>query len=174
MVNNTGTAKQAKQGTAKYRPSLSAENIRHILALAKTEKPAISAASMKVIAVLSPFLAKIENDALAASHTASYKPSMLELLGCTEKQELEQPVHDKGAPKDYPATRSYDNESGLHATILPEHYGDNAAYWQACYQKHLDWPESCTLQEIQAAQEHRYLAGLMTEAEMVAFEAGTL
>lgn len=170
MATNTSTS---KQGTAKYRPSLSAEHIRHILLLAKTEQPAISQASMQVIAVLSPFLAKIENEALAVSHTASYKPSMLELLGEDSKEQLD--ARDTTTiPKDYAATRSYDNESGMHATILPEHYADKAAYWHACYQKHLEQPASCTLQEIQAAQEHRYLAGLMTDAEIVAFEAGTL
>jgi hypothetical protein len=52
----------------KYRPSLTSDDILHIISLAKLEQPAISTASISVISKLAPFQAKIENEGLTASN----------------------------------------------------------------------------------------------------------
>lgn len=57
----------------KYRPSLTAAQVSHILLLAKTESP-ISEDSFSLIATLAPFQAKIENDGIGAAYTVSTKP----------------------------------------------------------------------------------------------------
>lgn len=64
----------------KYRPVLSAGAISHILALAKSESP-ITSASLEVISILAPFMAKIENDAISAAYEATPKQSLEEKLG---------------------------------------------------------------------------------------------
>lgn len=48
--------------------------------------------------------------------------------------------------------------------------GTKEIYWKQCYEKYCSAPNFCSLTEIQAAREYRYLNDLMTPEEMVAFE----
>lgn len=43
-------------------------------------------------------------------------------------------------------------------------------YWEACYTKYLSFPNDCSIKEIGAAKEWKYLNGLMSEEELEAFE----
>ncbi len=43
---------------------------------------------------------------------------------------------------------------------------DKEEYWKLCWQKYSEQPTICTLQEIQAAQEYRYLHDLMSVEEV--------
>lgn len=124
--------------TLKYRPVLTAVQITHILNLAKTESPAISSASISLIATLSPFLAKIESAGIVPAYETMQEKSV--------KKEPTVPA----VPKD---------------PIEKEHY------WEQCFSKFLADPTSCSLKEIEAAQEHRYLNGLMSLEEQKEFEA---
>jgi hypothetical protein len=70
----------------KYRPSLPAKAIQHILALAKAEDP-MSVESMQVIAILAPFEAKIANNCITPAYQTKGKPSVEESLGMIENTE---------------------------------------------------------------------------------------
>ena len=129
----------------KYRPVLTAEQIEHILTLAKLESP-ISATSFSVIATLSPFYAKIQNNAVTAAYSTTEKSSKFSVAGL-------------GGPA------QPDNTS---ATAKKE------TYWEACYNQWLITPTEMSLAGIEAANEHRYLHGLMTPEEQVAFESGDM
>ena len=126
----------------KYRPVLSAGAISHILALAKSESP-ITSASLEVISILAPFMAKIENDAISAAYEATPKQSLEEKLGI-------------GMP--------LPNKHETTMTLTKEEY------WESCYAKYKNLPTECTLKEIQAAREHMYLHDLMSPQEIAEFE----
>lgn len=144
---STTTAHTAPKKTVKkYRPSLTDENILHILKLAKTESP-ISAQSLAVIKVLAPFLAKINAGAITPAYAASNNRQSLE-----EKLGLAPISQEPMAPI-------------LTAESMPKEQ-----YWAKCYDKYKASPESCTLLEIEAAREHMYLNDLMSPEDMVAFE----
>jgi hypothetical protein len=122
----------------KYRPSLPAAAIKHILALAKAENP-MSAESMQVISILAPFEAKIANNCITPAYTTIAKPSVEESLGMIETTE----------------TRSKE------------------AIYADSYYKWKENPTSCSLLEIEQAQEHRYLNDMMTPEEEAAHEANS-
>ena len=132
----------SKQGkAAKYRPVLTARQIVHIVNLAKKEAP-ISNASLSVISTLSPFLYKIENGAIAPSHVPSDKPKANSL-------------------------------ESLGAGTEP-HMSDQRTKeerWEQAYNKYKADPTSCTATEILEAREHMYLNDLMSDAEVLEFEA---
>lgn len=48
------------------------------------------------------------------------------------------------------------------------------AYWEHCYTKTKANPTSCSLEEIEAANEHRYIKDLMSVEEQAVFEQGNL
>lgn len=141
---------QNTQLTPKYRPSLTLEQLNHIVSLAKTEQPAISTTSITLLGALVPFIAKIECKTKAPAYSlAPPAPSTLESLG---------------APAPTPALESI--PAGLAVS--------KEEYWEACYTKHLATPSTCTLEEILAAKEHKYLNDLMEPAELAEFEASLL
>lgn len=136
------------QATRKYRPVLTAGQITKILELAKLESP-MSDISFSLISTLAPFKAKIENLSITAAYTAS-------------PPKREQILSDLGG-----------SGSGVIDIIPSEHFSKEE-YWAKCYAKHCLQPASCSLEEIVAASEHKYLNGLMTESEVVSFEEGKL
>lgn len=133
-----------KQLTAntKYRPVLTAAQIQHILELAKTEAPCISALSMSLISSLSPFQAKIANAGIQAAYTtAPVKPkaNSLESLGA--------------------------------ASSMVDHDLNKEEYWALCYKRLEEYgAKHLSLQEITAAKEHMYLNDLMSPEELAEFE----
>jgi hypothetical protein len=132
--NNTNT-------TAKYRPSLTAAQIRYILKLAKLESP-LTEESKSVIKTLSPFLAKIDNEAISPAYEYAERPSILESLGADS---LNSPEFNKETNK--------------------------AIINSLCYEQWKQQPESCSLEEIAAAQEHAYINDLMTPEEEESYES---
>lgn len=134
--------RQAANGK-KYRPSLTAAHINHILQLAKTELPYLSKASISLIGVLAPFQAKIENDSIAAAYTVQPprpKANSLEALGAGKVPTFSHAVNDTN-------------------------YESKEQYWQACYELYQANPAACTLEQITASSEHRYINDLMTPEE---------
>jgi hypothetical protein len=139
-------SRSTSKPTPKYRPVLTATQILHILALAKTELPIISDNSYSLIATLSPFQAKIENGGIQAAYIEQEtrpKVNSLEALGV-------------------PTTNPTLNNSNANAT--------KEEYWEACYTKFTLSPTLCSLDEIAGSNEHKYLNDLMTDAELEAFE----
>lgn len=119
----------------KYRPSLTADQIRHLINLARSESP-LSNLSIEILGVLSPFLAKIENAGIEPAYTTSSKPSIEEKLGMIETSSI---------PKE--------------------------EYWAECYSKWEKYgPTACTVQELKAVQEYKYLHNLMSAEEIIEFE----
>lgn len=127
--------------TAKYRPSLTISQIRHAIKLAKLESP-ISQESVNLVKTLAPFLTKIETESIEPAYVAEDKPSILDSLGA----------------EDIFSTPS----SRLESKVI---------YNKIAYAKYKESPESCTLEEIAAAQEHAYINDLMTPTEEAKYEA---
>lgn len=126
----------------KYRPVLTALQITHILALAKTESP-ISDLSISLISTLSPFAAKIANAGITPAYETIdplTKPTVLASLGG------EEPI------------------TPINPSITKE------THWQNCYNKYKDSPTECSVEEIQGAREWRYLNDLMDSDEIAQFE----
>lgn len=135
----------------KYRPVLSALQIKHILALAKRENP-LSDLSLSVISTLSVFQAKIDNAVVVPAYTGAVD---------TVAKEVQQ-LMDLGGTPATPSTPS--------ATTLGV---DKEAYWEQCYKLYTADPASCSLAQLQGATEWRYLNDLMTPEEEAAYENTT-
>ena len=131
----------------KFRPVLTLEQIQHTIKLAKLETP-ISDTSISLIATLTPYIAKIEARSIAAAYTTKERLSLESKLGFSSEEIAE----------------TIGNSEHIAAAINKEEY------WKVCYEKWLDNPVNCTVSEILAANEHRYLNDLMTPEEMVEFE----
>ena len=69
----------------KYRPVLTAEQIEHIIYLAKNEQP-LSSKSIGVISKLAPFLTKIQNAGITPAYTTNDKPALYEQLGASTSE----------------------------------------------------------------------------------------
>ena len=135
MTTQPSTSPKKK---AKYRPPLSNAQILHIIALAKNEQPHISNESIGLIAVLVAYKAKIENAGIQAAYSTTPKVSANSL-------------ESLGAPM-------------LYDTVV----GDvpKELYWKQCYEKLEAYGTGkCSLLEIAAANEHRYLHDLMSAEE---------
>ena len=136
---------------SKYRPVLTAPQLQHIAALAKLDVATIESPtrdmSFSVISTLAPFIAKIENAAMAPSYTIIPKVAIYSLEALGGEPTLSNLANDEsiGTPETIPA---------LYAT--------KEARWAAAYAKYVLNPISCTLVELEDANEHMYLEGLMT------------
>jgi hypothetical protein len=134
-----------KSNTIKYRPVLTAKDILHILGLAKTEVP-LTTASINVIQKLSVFQTKIENSAILPAYSsireskAERDTDLLNSLGCNLTNSTTMTL-----------------DSNLHDT--------KEQYWKASFIKYSQDKKACSLDELHAAQEHRYLNDLMTAEE---------
>lgn len=136
------------KSSAKYRPSLSAETIAHLVTLVKADltsfSPINKAESTQAIAVLAPFMAKIENAGIVPAYTVSNtRPTLAASLGMISETSLASPE-------------------------------DKEVYWEQCYNKYVSDKMSCSYAEIQAAYEHMYLNDLLTPEQAALFEQGKL
>lgn len=129
----------------KYRPVLTAIQIAKILELAKTETP-ISIESKSLIGSLSPFLAKIEAYSVQEAYTST-----------------------RAAPANIPKAHHKEDYLGVDMSDITM-YATREGFWEHCYLKFVETPTLCTLDEIEGAQEHRYLNDLMTPEEIHHFE----
>lgn len=131
-----------KQKETKYRPSLSVTSITKIIALAMSEAPNISPEARQVLATLAPFKAKIDAQGITPAYTTTPKADLLTELGGIS------------ASTNLPVDTTLDKED----------------YWEECYVKFCQRPTECSLAEVDAANEYRYLNDIMTEEEEAAFE----
>jgi len=153
----------------KYRPSLTAKQIQHIVSLAKREQP-ISNNSLSLLSVLSPFLAKIENAGIMPAYTlaptthskASLASSAFTLssLGLDSLDKVMEASKLSIAP----------NSELADSRPLEDASLSKQEQWEACFIKYVEDIDACTLPELQGAQEWRYLNDLMSPEEMAAFE----
>lgn len=146
----------------KYRPVLTATDILKILSLAKTEVP-LSPESISIVQKLSVFQTKIENNAVSPAYTMSDREprlSTLELLGGTSNT------------SNTSNTNSTSNSNPDKTAVRSADYGFSSKeeYWKASYKKYQSNPTACTVEELQASQEYRYLNDLMTPEEELAHE----
>ena len=133
----------------KYRPSITASQIRKLIHLARNEAP-ITDESIQIISVLSPFLAKIECGANKPAYsTAPKKAEANSLVALGGAEDIATNV-----------IRELSIDKNLPKTVL----------WEQCYIKYSSNPDSCSAHEIACSQEHRYLNDLMTPEEIAAFE----
>lgn len=132
-------------GQTKYRPSLTSEQIAWLISAASREA-ATNHTALSILGVLAPFKAKIDMAAISPAYKTAGKQSVEEQLGMI-------------TPAAFAAYR-----------LGSATYQTKEAYWEACYKLYQQSPEVCTVAEIQAANEHRYLHGLMTDEEIAAHE----
>lgn len=144
---NKPTGNRAKVSISKHRPVLTAAQISHIILLCKLEDP-LTEISMSIISYLAPFLSKIENSGnIPAYITTSRTPAHNSLEGLGEQI-------DSGI-------------EAMHLTTKKER-------WAKAYAIYILDRASCNLQQLQDAREHMYLNDLMTETEVLEFEAGII
>ena len=146
--------------TQKFRPVLSPKEIEHIVLLCKREQPAPSSASMKLLTKLAPMLTKIEIGAVKPAYTLTEHADLLTTLGGIA-----------AAPSPSYKAPALLVEQAEKGTIHSSAYSTKEEYWEACYQKFSMNPTACSLAELLASDEWRYLHELMTEEEARAFEA---
>jgi len=130
---------------SKYRPSLSACLINHILHLAKSEIP-ISQESIELIGILAPFQAKIKNLGITEAYITTPKKSIEEKLGLYNT---------------------------IATNLSDERYNNCSSkeeLWKQAYIKREKDRASCSLEELIWAEEHRYLHSLMSPEEEANFE----
>lgn len=127
----------------KYRPVFSASLLQHIEILAREDyMKNNSAKSLAIVGIVAPFLAKISAGAMNPVYTEKEpKVSLMESLGAVD-------------PKGQNSKEQISKED----------------YWGLCYDKLLNNPSLCTIAEIQAAKEYKYLHGLMSAEEIQDFE----
>lgn len=151
MQNNPPTQNRkilslsSEEDRKKYRPVFSASLLSHIKSLAEEDYIKNgSAKSLSIVGIVAPFLAKISAGAMTPAYTESApKVSLLESLGGSDPN---------------------DSASKVKYELSKE------AYWTLCYSKYSFTPEKCTILEIQAANEYKYLHGLMNAEEVQDFE----
>lgn len=135
----------------KYRPSLTVEQITHLVFLAKAEVP-MTTMSATIIGKLAPFITKIDNLAIGSAYTTAAKPRVkansLESLG-----------------GDIATANHLDSElAGFSKEQI----------WELAYNKYQLDPQLCTLRDIADSKEHMYLNDLMSEEDAKKFELGEL
>lgn len=118
----------------------------HPLDTARSFPPAIDVVHHQLMAKISTLVSKIANNALQPAYTilkhSDPKIAMMETLGAHA-----------------------DEVAKLDGTETKEQY------WERCYLKYLEDPMSCTVSEVEAFQEYRYLHDLMSSEEAKEFEA---
>jgi hypothetical protein len=134
-----------KTHKTKYRPVLTLEQMKHIISLAKATP---NEDSISVISTLYPYIAKAEMQAIVPAYTIKEKPTLETKLGFSHEE----------------ITAITGNHNHISEAM------DKEVYWKLAYEKWLANPDSCTTDELLAANEHRYLHDLMTPEEMVEFE----
>ena len=150
----------------KYRPVLTANQITHILNLAKLENP-LSDISLSVISTLSVFQTKIDNAAVLPAYSSIQSTASASTAVTREEKQL----LDLG---EIPATSGASTSAALaHSGIYPNATDlvDKEVYWEECHTKYKYTPELCSVKELSAAQEHMYLNDLMTAEQEAAWEA---
>lgn len=136
----------------KYRPSLTASNINHILYLAKQDlknSPNVDSKSNSenLIKTLIPFQAKIQNNVASPAYISNKKESMLEQLGEV----------DINNSKDSKSYESYKVE--CYNKYIKAIADDTGSLWN-----------ELQLSEIDAAKEFMYFNDLMSKEEEKEYE----
>jgi len=138
---------------AKYRPSLTDRQIRHIIALAKTESP-LSTDSIELIAKLASFVAKIEVGAVYAN------PAVI----CLSNAEI---LESLGGGLIAPISLAPNHTNHNHTNTHPS----NISYQIACYDSYQANPAECTMKEIEIALDYAYTNDLMSSEEIRVYES---
>ena len=125
----------------KYRPSIKLSLISHIIDLAKSESP-LSTASIELIGLLAPFLAKAEAGALQANPTPVIRVPKVDIL---------------------------ESLGGEAIPAIPARAGDLNG--NECWILYKDEPTHCSLKVIDIALDYAYTNDLMTSEEVIAYES---
>jgi len=126
----------------KFRPVLTASQILHIIEFCKKERPQTDM-GFSIQAALVSFKDKIEDGTITPSYqTKTPLDISLEELGFTDD----------------------DVNSSIDIRLSKE------TYWKECFNKYTRDPNSCSVKQIAAADEHRYLNDLMSDKEIIDFE----
>lgn len=130
--------------TPKYRPSLSAVQIEHIVDTLQN-KSVIDDTDKSCLTVLVPFLAKIGVGSATPAYVTAAKEPLADFLS---------------------GTSTTDTDTG---TLTKEQYWEQCYRLLADKGAH-----HLSIQELEAANEWMYLDGVLTKLEQVEFEAGNL
>lgn len=147
----------------KYRLSLTATNIRTIMAMSLTEENVTKPDVQDVIAALAPTNRKIQEGTKQPDYIPKPRPTLEELLGIE--------------PDDIPTVKQHHTAEDMDSTKAMT-FGTNRTfsskeeYWEWSYKKWAKKPEACTTGMVEAAMEYMYLKGMLSEADSATFELG--
>ena len=134
----------------KFRPVLSPSQIHTILRICKERIP-MSDEVMEVIAVLSPFYAKVQNEGIKAAYE----------IGVGESKRFE----------------SIEKKLGMNVGMGIE-INPTEKNWdlirKLAYDKYISNPTDCTILEIEYSNQYMYDNGLMSETEEREYEKNSL
>ena len=140
----------------KFRPVLSPSQIHTILRICKERVP-MSEEVMEVIAVLSPFYAKVQNEGVKAAYEIG------------EGKRFESIEKKLGM--------GFDIDIGMNVGIEIE-MNPTEKNWdlirKLAYDKYVSNPVDCTILEIEYSNQYMYDNGLMSEAEEREYEKNSL
>ena len=136
----------------KFRPVLSASQIHTILRICKERIP-MNEEVMEVIAVLSPFYAKVQNEGIKAAYEIGEGRGRFESI---EKK----------------LGMGFDTDIGINPLNPTEKNWDLIR--KLAYDKYVSNPTDCTILEIEYSNQYMYDNGLMSEAEEREYEKNSL
>jgi hypothetical protein len=146
--------KHQKSSTrGKFRPVFSFAALQQIYTLAKADYiQSSSPLSLEILGIVAPFLTKIEIGTINPAYVLvdqegklSKEEKLLISLGASLAEE-----------------KHKNNEIQMRSS--------KEIYWEECWKKFNENPESCSILEIKAAKEHAYLNDLMSQEEIEEFE----
>lgn len=144
MTTNTNTnTSVSKPSTAKYRPVLTSSQLEHIIAMLKIGESPLSDTGIATIHYLTGFLYKIQHAGSIPAYTSAGKKKRVDMLEAL------------GGIESIASDLSISKEE----------------QWAASYAIYVLKPSDCTVSQIQEAHEHMYLNDLMTEEQILDFEA---
>ena len=134
----------------KFRPVLSASQIHTILRICKERVP-MSEEVMEVIAVLSPFYAKVQNEGIKAAYEIGEGRGRFE---------------------------SIEKKLGMSVGVGINPLNQSEKNWdlirKLAYDKYISNPTDCTTLEIEYSNQYMYDNGLMSETEEREYEKNSL
>jgi hypothetical protein len=168
----------------KYRPVLTEQQISYILAITKKDIVQCSTSSVgyTVLASLAPFQAKIAAKAISAAYAiqaplsaAEKQQQLLDSLGGSNPASTvaSTVANTVNTAISTPTLANTATPSYAIEELLVEEYASKEDYWAACYYKLTDDANGiagCTLREIEAANEYRYINDMMSPEEEANWE----
>ncbi len=130
------------RSTVKYRPSLTASQITHLLGLCKSSPSTLSLSCARTLSVV---VTKIQNDSLTPAYVPTARETLEASLGLAPTIDLTRALREESESREKEKSRLY-------------------MIW-------LDSPSSLSVPELERVQEYRFEENLMSQSESQEYEA---